>query len=89
VNKSGKQIGNAASRNGGKVRTVTVKPGKQQSASVGVVDTGNFKPARCKPVTAAGMKVFPPNAGTAVTIKKKFSTCSNKQSTSLTVKPVK
>jgi hypothetical protein len=89
VNKSGNQIGNAAKRTGGKVRTVTVKPGKQQSSSVGVAETGNFSPAACKPVMAAGMKIFPPNAATSVIIKKKFSTCSSKASTSLSVKPVK
>jgi hypothetical protein len=89
VNKSGNQIGNPAQRTGGKVRTVTVKPGKQQSSSVGIVDTGNFSPATCKPVTASGLKVFPPNAATSVIIKKKFSTCSSTKATSLKVKPVK
>src|ERR1700760_3553398 len=61
INNSGQQIGNAAKRSGAKYRTVTIKPGKQQSASVGIVDTGNFKAARCKPVTATGMKIIPPN----------------------------
>ena len=89
VTKSGKQIGKPARRSGGKFRTVTLAPGKQQSSSVGIVDTGNFSAARCKPVTAAGMKVFPPNQGTAVTLKKKFSTCSSKASVSLQVRPVK
>jgi hypothetical protein len=89
VTSTGKQIGNAAQRSGGKVRTLTIKPGKQQSSSVGIVDTGNFSASKCKPVTAAGMKVFPPNASTSVIIKKKFSTCSSKSSTSLVVKPVK
>ncbi len=89
VNKSGKQIGNAAKRITSKFRTLTVKPGKQQSSSIGIVDTGNFTSARCKPVTAAGLKVFPPNAATAVTLKKKFKTCSSKSSTSLQVKAVK
>ena len=89
VTKSGKQIGNAAKRTPSKFRTVTLKPGKQQSSSVGIIETGNFSKARCKPVNAAGLKVFPPNQGTAVTLKKKFSTCSSKASTSLTVRPVK
>jgi Protein of unknown function (DUF4232) len=89
VGKRGKQIGNAAKRVPSKFRTVTLKPGKQQSSSIGIIETGNFSPARCKPVTASGLKVFPPNQAKAVTLKKKFSTCSSKASTSLTVRPVK
>src|ERR1700729_2494188 len=42
VTSSGKQIGNAAKRISSKFRTVTVAPGKQQSASIGIVETGNF-----------------------------------------------
>jgi hypothetical protein len=89
VTKSGKQIGNAAKRIPSKYRTLTVAPGKQQSSSVGIVVTGNFNASRCKPVKAAGLKVFPPNATQAVTLKKTFMTCSSKASTSLQVKPVK
>lgn len=89
VGKRGKQIGKPARRIASRFRTVTVRPGKQQSSSVGIVDTGNFSVGRCKPVTASGLKVFPPNAATAVIIKKKFSTCSSKASVSLEVRPVK
>ena len=89
VGKRGRQIGNAAKRIPSRFRTVTLKPGKQQSSSIGIIETGNFSPARCKPVTASGLKVFPPNQATAVTLKKKFSTCSSKASTSLEVRPVK
>jgi hypothetical protein len=89
VTGSGQQIGNPEKRSGSQYRTVTLAPGKQQSASIGIVDTGNFPQAACKPVTAAGLRVIPPNQGQAVTIKKKFSTCSSTASTSLTVKPVK
>jgi len=89
VTSSGKQIGNSASRSGGKFRTVTLAPGKQQSSSIGIVDTGNFSPSACAPVTAAGLKIFPPNQSKSVTIKKKFSTCSSTSTTSLSVKPIK
>jgi len=88
VTSSGKQIGNPASRIQSNVRTVTLAPGKQQSASVGIVETGNFSQSQCKPVTAAGLKVFPPNQSKAVTLKKNFSTCSSNASTSLKVTPV-
>jgi uncharacterized protein DUF4232 len=88
VTSSGKQIGNAAARSGQRFGTVTLAPGKQRSAAVGIVDTGNFSKSKCKPVTAAGLKVFPPNTRRAVIIKKKFSTCSSK-TTSLQVQPVR
>ncbi|HXO10723.1 MAG TPA: DUF4232 domain-containing protein [Solirubrobacteraceae bacterium] len=89
VTSSGKQIGNAAKRIQTKFRTVTLAPGKQQSASIGIVDAGNFPAASCKPVTAAGLKVFPPNQGKSVILNKKFSTCSSTATTSLTIRPVK
>jgi Protein of unknown function (DUF4232) len=89
VTSSGKQIGKSASRISSKFSTVTLAPGKQQSSSVGIVDTGNFSAASCKPVTAAGLRIFPPNQSRAVTLKKKFSTCSSMASTSLEVSPVK
>ena len=89
VTSSGKQIGNPASRIQSNFGTVTLAPGEQQSASVGIVDTGNFSQARCKPVTATGLKVSPPNQSKAVTLTKMFSTCSNTASTSLQVTPVK
>ena len=89
VTSTGKQIGNSAKRSGGKYRTVTLAAGKQQSASVGIVATGNFSTASCKPVTAAGLRIIPPNQGKSVTIKKTFSTCSSTASTSLQVRPVK
>jgi hypothetical protein len=89
VTSSGKQIGNSASRVNSKFRTVTLAPGKQQSASIGIVDTGNFSAATCAPVTAAGLKIIPPNQSQSVTLKKKFSTCSSTTTTSLTVRPIK
>jgi hypothetical protein len=89
VTSSGKQIGNPASRNKAKFQTVTLAPGKQRNASVGIVDTGNFDPSACAPVKAAGLKIFPPNQSKSVTIKKTFSTCSSTTTNSLQVGPVK
>ncbi len=89
VTSAGKQIGNSASRSGAKYNTVTLAAGKSASAAVGIVDTGNFSSAACKPVTATGLKIIPPNQGLSVIIKKSFSTCSSTSTTSLTVAPVK
>jgi hypothetical protein len=88
VTSSGKQIGSPASGIPSSFKTVTLQPGKAQSAVVGIVETGNFSPSQCAPVTAAGLKVFPPNQSKAMTIKKTFSTCSGTTVISLTVRPV-
>ena len=88
VTGSGKQIGSPASPIPSSYKTVTLLPGKAQSALVGIVETGNFSPSQCAPITAAGLKVFPPNQSKAVTIKKTFSTCSSTAVISLTVRPV-
>ena len=88
VTGSGKQIGSPASLIPSSYKTVTLLPGKAQSALVGIVETGNFSQSQCKPVTAAGLKVSPPNQSKTVTIKKTFSTCSSTAVISLTVRPV-
>jgi len=88
VTSSGKQIGSPASPIASSVKTVTLLAGKAQSALVGIVETGNFSPSQCAPVTAAGLKVTPPGQSKAVTIKKTFSTCSSTTVISLTVRPV-
>ena len=88
VTSAGKQIGSPASQIASSYKTVTLLPGKAQSSVVGIVETGNFDPTQCAPVTAAGLKVFPPGQSKAVTIKKTFSTCSSTSVVSLTVRPV-
>jgi hypothetical protein len=88
VTGTGKQIGGPASRISSSSKTVTLLPGKSASAVVGIVETGNFSSSQCAPVTAAGLKVFPPGQGKAVTIKKSFSTCSSTTVISLTVTSV-
>ncbi|MFZ0040463.1 MAG: DUF4232 domain-containing protein [Solirubrobacteraceae bacterium] len=89
VTSSGKQIGNPASPVQSKFGTVALAPGTQQSASIGIVETGNFSASQCQPVTAAGLKVFPPNQGKSVTLKQSFSTCSSTTTTSLRVTALK
>ena len=88
VTSSGQQVGSPASQISSSYTTVTLLPGKTQSALVGIVETGNFDPSQCAPVTASGLKVFPPGQNKAVTIKKSFSTCSSTSVISLTVRPI-
>ena len=56
--------------------------------TVGIVETVIFSQFQCAPVTAAGLKVFPPGQSKAVTINKTFSTCSSTIVIALTVGPV-
>jgi hypothetical protein len=61
VNLSGHQIGNDALFNHAyPVKSVTVGNGKTIHALLGIVDVGNYPKSVCKPVTAAGLKVFAP-----------------------------
>ena len=89
VTSSGGQIGNSASRSGTPVKTVTLAPKKSASSMVGFVQTANFPAAKCKPVTAKGLRIIPPNQAKSVTIKRSFSACSSKSVSFLTVMPVK
>jgi hypothetical protein len=89
VTGNGKQIGSPASQISSSYKTLTLLSGKRVSAPVGIVETGDFSSSQCAPVTAAGLKVFPPGQGKAVTIKKSFSTCSSTNVISLTIGPVR
>lgn len=89
VSSTGSQIGNAASTDPSTVRTVALARGAQANASIGIVETGNFTPSDCEPVTASGLKVYPPNQKQSVTIKMSFSTCFSTATTSLRVTVVK
>ena len=61
VNLAGHQIGNRALFNNAfPANPVTVGNGKTIHAVLGIVATGNFSASACKPVTAAGLKVFAP-----------------------------
>jgi hypothetical protein len=61
VNLSGHQIGNpAVSNHSFPSNVVTVGNGQTIHAVLGIVDAYNFPPSACKPVTAAGLKVFAP-----------------------------
>lgn len=79
VNLSGHQIGNDAVFNHAfPANSVTVGNGKTIHAVLGIVDTGNFRASACKPVTAAGLKVFAPTGINEVgrIVPFPFSACS-------------
>jgi hypothetical protein len=83
VNLSGHQIGNRAVFNHAfPANKTTVGNGKTIHAVLGIVETGNFPTAACKPVTAAGLEVFAPVGINEVgrTVPFPFSACSTQGS---------
>jgi len=55
---------------------VTLANGKTATAVLGIVDTAVFSRPSCRPVTAAGLRVFPPNQTRSKLVPFPFSTCS-------------
>lgn len=84
VSHSGHILGSAARRQKvGRAKTVTLraaKVGNPSSATVtlAVVQALNFPAARCHPVNAAGLRVYPPNQRTSETIPLPFTACSHR-----------
>jgi hypothetical protein len=89
VTSTGAQIGKSASRSGTGVKTITIAPKKTARSMVGFAHTANFPASTCKPVTARGLRMIPPNQTTSVTIKRKFSACSGTSVNFLVVLPIK
>jgi len=79
VNLHGHRLGRAANRdNSTTPHLVTLKNGKTAKATLRIVDTGVFSPSVCGPVTAAGLRVFPPNQTASKIIPFPFSACSQR-----------
>jgi len=68
---------------------VTIGRGKTAKAILQIVDAGNFPSAACNPVTAAGLRVYPPNQTRSKVIPFPFSACSLKGPIYLIVHPVR
>ncbi len=77
VSLAGRQIGRPASRlTNGRVRTVTVGVGKTVNADVGFFDADAIPRSHCRPVLAAGLRVFAPNTSTAKFVPFPSTVCS-------------
>jgi len=77
VNLGGVQLGSAAGRdNTGKVSAVTLTTGATATASLQIVEAGNFPPATCRMATASGLRVYPPNQTASKVIPFPFQSCS-------------
>jgi hypothetical protein len=78
INLAGHQLGRRAVFRKPAPHLVTLANGKTATAVLGIVDTGAFSPSACRPVTAAGLRVFPPNQTRSKDVPFPFSTCSRR-----------
>ena len=82
----GRQLGRAASRNTtGKVRVVSLANDASDAVTLQIVEAGNFPASSCHLVTAAGLRVFPPNQRAAKVVPFPFAACSRSGPVYLTV----
>jgi len=76
VNLSGRQLGRPASWSGHH-RTVTLATGATADVQLQLVDVYNYAPGQhCNPVTAAGLRVYPPSQTASKVIPFPFEACS-------------
>jgi len=85
----GHQLGSAASRNHAVAKhTVTLLPHETAHTVLQISDVSNFPRSQCKPVTAFGLKVIPPDERSAAGVPFSFRACSKTGPIFLTVQPV-
>jgi hypothetical protein len=68
-----------------KEKTWTLKPGGTVHTNWTLFDTGNFPAAKCKPVTATDLRVYPPGRSAYVDVPFSFSACSVRGTRYMTV----
>jgi len=88
TNLGGTQLGSPAVREIVTPHTVTLANGATAFAQVGIVQPGLFPPSKCGPVTAAGLRVFPPNQTKSERVPFPFTACSKTGPLYLRVTPV-
>jgi len=77
VDLGGRPLGSAAGRNPHQpLRIVTLRRAATVSAVLQVNQAVNFPTGSCHPTTAAGLRVYPPNAFTSKIVPIPFSACS-------------
>jgi Protein of unknown function (DUF4232) len=90
VNLHGHQVGRRASFDHSTVpHVVTLGRGKTATAVLQIVDAGNFQRSACHPVTAAGLRVYPPNQTRSKIVPFPFAACSKKGPHYLAVGPAR
>ena len=77
ISLSGHLTGRRAAFTSATPHSVTLKKGATVKAVLQLVDVGNFSASQCKPTTAAGFQVYPPNQTRAKIIPFPFGACSS------------
>ena len=67
---------------------MTLNQGETATAEFQIVNVLNFLPSQCKPVTAAGFRIFPPNQTRAKVVPFPFGACSASGPVYMFVRPV-
>ena len=88
VDLAGHQLGSAASRNPSRKRVVTLARGGTVAAVLRIVTAANFPNATCRRVTAAGLRVYPPNERVSKVVPFPFQACSRRGPVFLSVATV-
>jgi hypothetical protein len=88
VSLTGSLLGHPATAFPVPAHQVTLDRGQTVKAALQIVDVGNFPAPVCKPVTAAGLRVFPPNQTRAKVVPFPFRACSARGPVFLSVGPV-
>jgi hypothetical protein len=90
INLAGKQLGSAAIRNNvGPSSTVKLASGSSAIVVLRITDVDNFPSTACHRVTAAGLRVYPPNQKKSELVPYPFGACSRSGPTYLSVEAVK
>ncbi|HLW96702.1 MAG TPA: DUF4232 domain-containing protein [Solirubrobacteraceae bacterium] len=86
VDLGGRQLGHAGSRDAAHPAVaVTLPAGGSAHTILRIVDAGNFPRSACGPVTAAGLRVYPPGQTASKLIPYPFAACSRNTATVLSV----
>jgi hypothetical protein len=67
---------------------ITLRRGQTGTAVLQIVNVLDIPPSRCKPVTAAGLRVFPPNQTRAKVVPFPFRACSASRPVFMFARPV-
>jgi hypothetical protein len=83
------QVGAAADRDtSSSPTTVTLAPQGVASATLRIVDAGNFSPSQCDPVATTWLQIFPPNQYAPLYLSYKSDGCSDSATHLLTISVV-
>jgi hypothetical protein len=89
VSLAGRQLGRAAARDSvHQPKLVTLANASSASVVLRIVAAANFPIATCRPVTAAGLRVYPPNETAAKVVPFPFRACSRSGPVYLSVEAV-